>query len=83
MEAEDGGEGEEEGRRGARRRRRRGRWVGGGRGGALPWGLRWKVAVGIARAVEYLHQGTDRCVVHRDIKPSNVLLSSKKNPKVW
>ncbi|CAK9163631.1 unnamed protein product [Ilex paraguariensis] len=37
--------------------------------------------VGIAEAVGYLHNGTERCVVHRDIKPSNILLSSKKNPK--
>ncbi|CAA7395198.1 unnamed protein product [Spirodela intermedia] len=51
-------------------------------GGVLPWGARWKVAVGLARAVEYLHLGTDRCVVHRDIKPSNILLSSSKTPKL-
>ncbi|MQL96009.1 hypothetical protein Taro_028688, partial [Colocasia esculenta] len=80
LHPEDGDEGEEEVRKQARRRRRRGRWVSGG--GGLPWGMRWKVAVGIARAVEYLHQGTDRCVLHRDIKPSNILLSSKKTPKL-
>ncbi|KAG0482740.1 hypothetical protein HPP92_010824 [Vanilla planifolia] len=46
----------------------------------LPWEVRYKVAVGVARSVEYLHFGTDRCVVHRDIKPSNILLSSKRSP---
>lgn len=46
----------------------------------LPWEVRFKVAVGVARAVEYLHFCTDKCVVHRDIKPSNILLSSKKRP---
>lgn len=47
----------------------------------LPWSVRYKVAVGIAEAIEYLHNGTERCVVHRDIKPSNILLSSNKSPK--
>ncbi|GFQ00330.1 probable receptor-like serine/threonine-protein kinase at5g57670 [Phtheirospermum japonicum] len=51
------------------------------RGGpVLPWSARYKVAVGIAEAIEYLHYGTERCVVHRDIKPSNILLSSKRKP---
>ena len=49
---------------------------------ALPWPVRYKVAVGIAEAINYLHNGTERCVVHRDIKPSNILVSSKKTPKV-
>ena len=44
--------------------------------------MRYEVAIGIAEAVAYLHNGTERCVVHRDIKPSNILLSSKKIPKV-
>ncbi|KAG5125268.1 hypothetical protein JHK82_032005 [Glycine max] len=47
----------------------------------LPWPVRYKVAIGIAEAVAYLHSGTERCVVHRDIKPSNILLSSRKTPK--
>jgi serine/threonine protein kinase len=55
-----------------------------GRNGSstLPWSVRYKVAIGIAEAMAYLHNGTERCVVHRDIKPSNILLSSKKAPKV-
>ncbi|KAI4307636.1 hypothetical protein L6164_030804 [Bauhinia variegata] len=51
-------------------------------GSPLPWSVRYKVAIGIAEAVAYLHNGTERCVVHRDIKPSNILLSSKKTPKL-
>lgn len=55
----------------------------GAKGGpSLPWSVRYKVAVGIAEAISYLHNGTEKCVVHRDIKPSNILLSSKKTPKV-
>ena len=49
---------------------------------SLPWTVRYKIAVGIAEAVDYLHSGTDRCIIHRDIKPSNILLTSKKSPKV-
>ncbi|CAJ1970835.1 unnamed protein product [Sphenostylis stenocarpa] len=49
---------------------------------SLPWSVRYKVAIRIAEAVAYLHNGTERCVVHRDIKPSNILLSSKKIPKL-
>ncbi|KAJ0098548.1 hypothetical protein Patl1_21302 [Pistacia atlantica] len=48
----------------------------------LAWSVRYKVALGIAEAVAYLHNGTERCVVHRDIKPSNILLSSKRTPKL-
>lgn len=53
-----------------------------GSSSTLPWSVRYKVAVGIAKAIAYMHNGTKRCVVHRDIKPSNILLSSKKSPKV-
>ncbi|KAK1288041.1 putative proline-rich receptor-like protein kinase PERK11 [Acorus calamus] len=53
-----------------------------GKKSCLPWNARFKIAIGVARAVEYLHHGTDKCVVHRDIKPSNILLSSNKTPKL-
>ncbi|XP_047327202.1 probable serine/threonine-protein kinase PBL7 [Impatiens glandulifera] len=49
---------------------------------SLPWSARYKIAIGIAEAIGYLHNGNERCVVHRDIKPSNILLSSNKIPKV-
>ncbi|XP_022939063.1 probable serine/threonine-protein kinase PBL25 [Cucurbita moschata] len=49
---------------------------------SLSWSVRFKIALGIAEAVAYLHNGTERCVVHRDIKPSNILLSSKKVSKL-
>ncbi|CAL9012975.1 unnamed protein product [Prunus brigantina] len=48
----------------------------------LPWSVRHKVAIGIAEAIAYLHNGTERCIVHRDIKPSNILLSSNKTAKL-
>ncbi|XP_010261963.1 PREDICTED: serine/threonine-protein kinase CDL1 [Nelumbo nucifera] len=49
---------------------------------SLSWPARFKVATGIAEAIAYLHNGTERCVIHRDIKPSNILLSSKQTPKL-
>jgi len=49
---------------------------------SLSWYVGYKVAVGIAEAIAYLHNGTEKCIVHRDIKPSNILLSSKRRPKV-
>ncbi|XP_039115299.1 probable serine/threonine-protein kinase PBL21 [Dioscorea cayenensis subsp. rotundata] len=48
----------------------------------LTWEVRYNVAIGVARAVEHLHYGTDKCVIHRDIKPSNILLSSNRTPKL-
>ncbi|KAL0441704.1 UNVERIFIED_CONTAM: LRR receptor-like serine/threonine-protein kinase EFR [Sesamum radiatum] len=35
---------------------------------------RLNIAIDIASAVEYLHNGTDSAVVHGDLKPSNILL---------
>ena len=42
----------------------------------LPWRVRFKVAVGTAKALDYLHHGTSRPVIHRDVKSSNILLTS-------
>ncbi|KAL0354869.1 UNVERIFIED_CONTAM: putative receptor-like protein kinase [Sesamum radiatum] len=35
---------------------------------------RLNIAIDVASAVEYLHNGTDLAVVHGDLKPSNILL---------
>ncbi|XP_042376670.1 probable serine/threonine-protein kinase PBL18 isoform X2 [Zingiber officinale] len=45
----------------------------------LPWKLRVKIAVGIARGLAYLHTAH---VIHRDIKAANILLDSEFNPKL-
>ncbi|RZC87264.1 hypothetical protein C5167_029815 [Papaver somniferum] len=42
----------------------------------LPWDVRYKIAIGLASALLYLHEEWEQCVVHRDIKPSNVMLDS-------
>ncbi|TYH31714.1 hypothetical protein ES288_A01G194500v1 [Gossypium darwinii] len=49
---------------------------------ALPWELRYNVAVGIAEGLDYLHNELSRPVIHRDIKSSNILLSDGFEPKL-
>lgn len=47
---------------------------------AFGWHERYKVAVGIAEALDYLHNGCEQPVIHRDVKSSNVLLSEDFEP---
>ncbi|XP_057990147.1 L-type lectin-domain containing receptor kinase IX.1-like [Hevea brasiliensis] len=48
----------------------------------LSWKVRYKIAVGLASALLYLHEEWVQCVVHRDIKSSNVMLDSNFNTKL-
>ncbi|KAJ3692424.1 hypothetical protein LUZ60_012774 [Juncus effusus] len=41
-----------------------------------------QIAIGIARGIEYLHQGCNERILHFDIKPHNVLLDEDLNPKI-
>ncbi|KAH7686639.1 Non-specific serine/threonine protein kinase protein [Dioscorea alata] len=41
---------------------------------SLPWRLRYKVAIDVAKALAYLHQDCRSRVLHLDIKPENILL---------
>ncbi|XP_041016952.1 probable receptor-like protein kinase At1g80640 isoform X2 [Juglans microcarpa x Juglans regia] len=52
------------------------------RGSGLTWHLRMKIAVDVARGLEYLHEHSNPPVVHRDIKSSNILLDSNYNAKL-
>lgn len=40
------------------------------------------MALGVAKALEYLHNNGDKTVIHRDVKSSNVLLSEDFEPQV-
>ncbi|PIN26213.1 Serine/threonine protein kinase [Handroanthus impetiginosus] len=48
----------------------------------LSWTLRYKIAIGLASALLYLHEEWEQCVLHRDIKSSNVMLDSDFNVKL-
>lgn len=49
----------------------------------LGWGERYKVAVGVAEALDYLHCGEDsQPVIHRDVKSSNILISDDFEPQL-
>ncbi|KAG7598668.1 Protein kinase domain [Arabidopsis suecica] len=48
----------------------------------LDWEARQKICVGIARGLEFLHEGSMIKMVHRDIKTTNVLLDVDFNAKI-
>ncbi|XAR71022.1 Non-specific serine/threonine protein kinase [Bertholletia excelsa] len=52
------------------------------RGSALTWHLRMKIALDIARGLEYLHEYCNPPVIHRDLKSSNILLDSSFDAKL-
>lgn len=48
----------------------------------LGWEKLQDIALGIAKGIEYLHQGCEQQILHFDIKPHNVLLDHDFTPKV-
>ncbi|PIA47567.1 hypothetical protein AQUCO_01400306v1 [Aquilegia coerulea] len=46
------------------------------------WADRYKVALGVAEALDYLHNGNAQSVIHRDVKSSNILLSDDFEPQL-
>lgn len=48
----------------------------------LGWETLYKIAVGIARGLEYLHRGCNTRILHFDIKPHNILLTEDFCPKI-
>jgi len=48
----------------------------------LAWRIRYRVALGVAEALDYLQNGCRLPVIHRDVKPSNVLLTENFEPRV-
>ncbi|KAH9793021.1 cysteine-rich receptor-like protein kinase 26-related [Citrus sinensis] len=49
---------------------------------SLEWEGRYKIIVGIARGLLYLHEDSQLRIVHRDLKASNILLDESMNPKI-
>ncbi|KAM7528351.1 hypothetical protein LguiB_031761 [Lonicera macranthoides] len=50
--------------------------------GQLDWSRRYKIIVGTARGMLYLHEDSRLRIIHRDLKASNILLDSEMNAKV-
>ncbi|CAL8996299.1 unnamed protein product [Prunus brigantina] len=48
----------------------------------LDWEKRFKIAVGTAKGLAYLHEECLEWVLHCDVKPQNILLDSNYQPKV-
>ncbi|KAL7131796.1 hypothetical protein ABFS83_12G029000 [Erythranthe nasuta] len=42
----------------------------------------YKIAIGVAKGLEYLHTGCNTRIVHFDIKPQNILLDEELCPKI-
>ncbi|WOG89803.1 hypothetical protein DCAR_0209042 [Daucus carota subsp. sativus] len=48
----------------------------------LGWEKMEEIALGIAKGIDYLHQGCAQQILHFDIKPHNILLDHNFNPKI-
>ncbi|PUZ59701.1 hypothetical protein GQ55_4G063600 [Panicum hallii var. hallii] len=51
-------------------------------GARPPWRWRAEAALGIARGIEYLHDGCASPIIHCDIKPDNILLDGECAPRI-
>ncbi|XP_058001107.1 rust resistance kinase Lr10-like isoform X2 [Hevea brasiliensis] len=49
---------------------------------SLSWEKLYKISLGVAHGIEYLHLGCDMQILHFDIKPHNILLDENFTPKI-
>lgn len=48
----------------------------------MDWGTRYRIALGAARGISYLHHDCIPHIIHRDIKSSNILLDRDMEARV-
>ncbi|KAG2262929.1 hypothetical protein Bca4012_012635 [Brassica carinata] len=48
----------------------------------LSWGLRLRIAIGVARALDYLHSSFSLPIAHSDLKATNILLDEELTPRI-
>lgn len=53
-----------------------------GRACILDWSKRYKIALGTADGLTYLHENCQRRIIHRDIKADNILLTDDFEPQI-
>nr|XP_024366890.1 LRR receptor kinase SERK2-like isoform X3 [Physcomitrium patens] len=56
--------------------------LGGANKADLSWPVRWKIVLGVARGLHYLHALAHPRIIHRDIKASNILLTKNYDTKI-
>lgn len=53
-----------------------------GEGMMLDWGVRVRVAIDVAKGLEFLHHECEPGIIHGDLKPSNVLIGDRLKAKI-
>ncbi|KAM0831371.1 hypothetical protein ACQ4PT_065590 [Festuca glaucescens] len=55
----------------------------GGNSSSFPsWHDRYRIMLGVARGLVYLHDCCRECIIHCDIKPENILLDEDMSPRI-